>query len=198
MCGAQIHEAQARDLFSELEFFKLLQEMPTPPPTPLPQRTTVITHVEGLRALASQARQAAEMTVIPAYQGLAHSAECIGLGIALPGDRTFYVPLAHRGFAAGDQVARADFVAELGPVFSAPEVRKIGHNLKALWLLLANVGISLEGIGADVELLSYLLNPSRANTLCRTSRGSACASKFRRCRLRRWARRGSAGAAGRR
>src|ERR671931_1333333 len=51
-----IREAEARNLFSELEFYKLLQEMPTQAPTPLSAETVVISSVPGLQELAAAAK----------------------------------------------------------------------------------------------------------------------------------------------
>jgi DNA polymerase-1 len=46
-------------------------------------------------------------------------------------------------------------------VLEDAKVQKGGHDLKALTLVLANDGVTLRGGCDDVELLSYLLNPSR-------------------------------------
>src|SRR6185312_7223568 len=49
-----IHETEARALFSELEFFKLLQEMPAQAPTPLATDTQVVESREQLEAVAAE------------------------------------------------------------------------------------------------------------------------------------------------
>ncbi len=154
------HEARVRDLFSELEFFKLLQEMPTEAPTPLVHATDTVQGVEQLRAVADAARSEGRLFLIPAYEGLPYAAELVGLGLALPGGTSAYVPLGHRVLGSAG-VTPAQFAEVFGPLLADPAVKKGGHGLKALSLLLSSLGLRLEGCEDDVELLSYLLNPSR-------------------------------------
>src|SRR5215218_2487847 len=74
-----VHEARARDLFSELEFFKLLQEMPTEAPAPMASNTETVDGVDALRALAEAARSEGRLFLVPAYEGLPYAAELVGL-----------------------------------------------------------------------------------------------------------------------
>src|SRR5712664_4932313 len=84
-----LHDAQTRVLFSELEFFKLLQEMPPSEVTPLEVATQIICDRAGLEAVVRAARQAKSITLIPAFEGLPYAAELIGIGMALPDGRNF-------------------------------------------------------------------------------------------------------------
>ncbi|MBX5483149.1 MAG: DNA polymerase I [Myxococcaceae bacterium] len=156
-----IHEKEARALFGELEFFKLLQEMPAEAPTPLASETVVVTTETQLSELASAAAAAGKLAVIPTFEGPIDWAELIGLGLALPDGRTFYLPLGHRYLGAPAQLPVATVARVLGPIFADPAVKKAGHDLKILMRVLAANGMSLEGAEDDVEMLSYLLNPSR-------------------------------------
>ncbi len=156
-----IHEKEARDLFSELEFFKLLQEMPTEAPTPLATSTEAVRERAALEGWVKRIAEAKQVAIIPAYEGLAHSAELAGLGFALPDGATFYLPVGHRGLTAAGTLRPEAIREVLGPVLADPSVKKSGHDLKSLILLLEPLGIALEGGEGDVELLSYLLNPSR-------------------------------------
>ncbi|MFZ5469248.1 MAG: DNA polymerase I [Myxococcota bacterium] len=152
-----IHQAEARALFTELEFFRLIQEMPAAQPTHLATQTEVIIEPAKLAEVAGAARKAKELALVPAFEGLAQLANLVGLGLALPDGRTFYVPLAHRPpcFPAGE------LQAVLGAVIADADVQKSGHDLKAASHVLAKAGLQLRGASGDVELLSYLLNPSR-------------------------------------
>ncbi|HEY8212249.1 MAG TPA: DNA polymerase I [Myxococcaceae bacterium] len=156
-----IRDAEARDLFSELEFFKLLQEMPAPAPTPLPEKTAVVLDAAGLDELAALAREGGELSLYPAYEGLPYAASLIGLGVAAKSGRTFYLPLQHSAILAGPQLPLGLFKDKMGPILRSKEIRKLGHGLKSLSLLLSSLGLELEGAEQDVELVSYLLNPSR-------------------------------------
>src|SRR5215813_1510193 len=156
-----IKEAQARALFSELEFFKLLQEMPAREPTPLATATRLATDRSTLERIAAAARAAQSLTIIPAYEGLPYAAELVGLGLSTEEGESYYVPLTHRYIGVPDQ-APIEIVKEvLGPAIEDAAVLKSGHDLKSLTLVLATVGMRLAGAHGDVELLSYLLNPSR-------------------------------------
>ncbi|RKG96623.1 DNA polymerase I [Corallococcus sp. CA053C] len=156
---------RARDLFTELEFFALLRDLPaeeTPRPdvAPLVTTTTLVTTEAELKTLADAARAAGSITLVPAYEGLPYAAPLVGLGVALPDGTTRYVPLRHQQLGAA-QVPVATFASVMRDVLADAAVKKGGHDLKALTLVLANEGLPLEGAHDDVELLSYLLNPSR-------------------------------------
>ncbi len=147
---------EARALFTELEFYKLLQEMPASPQPALALRTTrVVRSPVELRAV-SDAVLRSGAAFVPAYAGPAALGSLIGLAIALEDD-VVYLPLGHRG----ENLPLAAFKELLGPVFANPTVGKDGHDLKTLGNLLGTLSLELAGVRGDVELLSYLLNPSR-------------------------------------
>ncbi|MFL5355874.1 DNA polymerase I [Archangium sp.] len=166
------HDEQLRQLFAELEFSALLRELPpkgaTGAPTEeapktaakLPAQTEIVTTKEALQAVAAAMREAGSVTLVPAYEGLPFAGLLVGLGVALKDGTTRYVPLAHDGLGV-EQVRPADFKAALQGVLEDAAVKKGGHDLKALWLLLNREGIRLRGGENDVELLSYLLDASR-------------------------------------
>ncbi len=52
-------------------------------------------------------------------------------------------------------------VDALRPVLENANIKKIGHNLKYLKVLLANSGIALRGISFDTMVAAYLINPAR-------------------------------------
>jgi DNA polymerase-1 len=170
----ELDATRARELFTELEFYALLKELPQAgqggapgasepvkeKPAPLPTTTTLVTTDEELQALAQAVRAAGSVSLVPAYEGLPFAAKLVGLGVALPDASTRYVPLRHDVLGA-TQVRPDAFAAAFKAVLEDAAVKKGGHDLKALTLVLANEGIDLTGSHDDVELLSYLLNPSR-------------------------------------
>ncbi len=157
---------RARDLFTELEFFALLRDLPAEEApvradvAPLAVTTRLVTAEAEVKALADAAKAAGAVTLVPAYEGMPFAAPLVGLGVALPDGSTSYVPLRHQQLGA-TQLPVAAFTAALRDVLADAAVKKGGHDLKALTLVLANEGLTLEGAHDDVELLSYLLNPSR-------------------------------------
>lgn len=160
-----IKEDEARALFSELEFYKLIQEMPAP--TTLPQTLAasrvepeILRTAEALGVFLTRARTEGRLALIPAFEGLPLTSPLVGLGLAIAGGATAYLPLLHR--VLGFEGLSPDALREqLLPVLAAQEMRIVGHDLKALTLLLGPLGLVLPQGADDVELLSYLLNPSR-------------------------------------
>ncbi|RJS17087.1 DNA polymerase I [Corallococcus sp. H22C18031201] len=154
---------RARDLFTELEFFALLRDLPqeeAPQVAPLVTTTTFVTTEDEVKALADAVRVAGDVTLIPAFEGMPFAAALVGMGVSLPEGATRYVPLRHQQLGVA-QVRPEAFVSAMKPVLEDAAIKKGGHDLKALTLLLATEGIALRGGQDDVELLSYLLNPSR-------------------------------------
>ncbi|MEW6434546.1 MAG: DNA polymerase I [Myxococcota bacterium] len=147
-----IHTAEARALFTELEFFRLIGEMPAPPPTPLRQEATVVADRAGLERLARALAQAGRGAFAPAFEGEPHSASLLGLGV-VAGDACFYVDVPAVG---------ADVVREvLGPAVRREGLEVAAHDGKVLLHVLRSVGIEGVRLATDIELLSYLMNPSR-------------------------------------
>jgi DNA polymerase I len=165
-----VDTARAKQLFTELEFYRLVNELPADPSAPKPAETpapaaatapaTLVTTEEELQAFAQAARTAGSVFLVPAYEGAPFTAPLVGLGLALPDGQTAYVPLRHQVLGAR-QVPVAAFGSILGELLADAAVKKGGHDLKALTLVLASGGLTLKGAHDDVELLSYLLNPSR-------------------------------------
>ncbi len=164
---------RSRELFTELEFFALLKDLPAQDgasagapevakekPAPLTVTPRLVGTEAELSPLASAVREAGAVSLIPAYEGAPFSAKLVGMALALPDGQTAYVPLRHAQLGV-TQVKPEAFTAAFRAVLEDAAVKKGGHDLKALCLVLANDGITLRGAHDDVELLSYLLNPSR-------------------------------------
>jgi DNA polymerase-1 len=97
------------------------------------------------------------------------TADVIAVALALGPDQAAYVPLRHReandllsggGLAAG-QVPADEALALIKPLFEAPGVLKIGHDLKHDTLVLDRLGIALRPVD-DVMLMSYVLDAGRS------------------------------------
>ncbi|MGZ6028074.1 MAG: DNA polymerase I [Myxococcaceae bacterium] len=153
---------KARALFTELEFYKLLQEMPPSPDAAAARpmgKTGVVADREALVTLVEAIRAHGRVALVPAHDGHPATAPLVGLGVAA-GDTAAYVSLQHHALGAR-RLSVEDLRVVLGPVLADPRVEKDAHDAKALSLLLLGLGLELRGLGADVELLSYLLNASR-------------------------------------
>ena len=85
-------------------------------------------------------------------------ARIVGLSFAVEPGQAAYVPLAHTGPDAPEQLDRERVLERLRPLLEDPAKAKLGQNLKYDANVLANHGITLAGIRHDTMLESYVLN----------------------------------------
>ncbi len=147
-----VKHADARALFTELEFYRLLSELPAAPSTPLRHTAELVADADGLARLAKTLDTAASVACAPLFTGEPHSAQVQGLSL-LAGADCWYVDV---------QAASVEAVGRLlGPALARSTLGLVAHDGKALLHVLHALGIERRRVDADVELLSYLLNPSR-------------------------------------
>ncbi len=85
-------------------------------------------------------------------------AEIVGVSFSVKPGQAAYVPVAHDYIDVPNQLKR-DFVLErLRPLLEDGNQKKVGQNLKYDMSVLANYGITLNGIAFDTMLESYVLN----------------------------------------
>ncbi len=152
---------RARALFAELEFSRLLKDLPPPPPTARSERTEVISGRAALEAAVAEARRAGQVGMASVTGGGSPRTEApTGIAFAAAG-RAWYLPLGHRYLGAPPQLSLAEAGEGLRPLVEDPAVVRYGHDLKALMHLLARLGLALDGTGFDSDLASRLLLPTR-------------------------------------
>ncbi len=99
-----------------------------------------------------------------------HSADLIGLSLAISPTEVWYLPFGHRA-PAGELAAPAP-VTNLPPILDpacAPLVElltdsgvpKAGHNIKYDWQVLRRAGVELAGVAYDSMLASFVVDPGR-------------------------------------
>jgi len=173
-----LDEGKARALFTELEFVRLIKDLPRPAPTPPSGARSIATDLSAVEKLVARARQAGRiglLTLTSADEPL-HD-ELLGVAISLP-DESVYVPLGHRprGGPSGALFAPAELdarkaIALLRPILEDPQLRKDGHDLKRDLVAWRRMGIELRGLNVDARLASYLLDPTgRDHSLAQTAR----------------------------
>jgi DNA polymerase I len=156
-----IDAEKTRALFSELEFSRLLKDLPAPPPTARQERTEILLTRAALDQAVAAARAAGEAGMRVAVAGEHPRKEPVfGVALAAAG-RAFYLPLGHRYLGAPQQLSIEEAREGLRPLVEDPGVSKHGHGLKAEAHALASLGLSLEGAGFDTEIASRLLLPTR-------------------------------------
>jgi DNA polymerase-1 len=109
-------DARIRALFSELEFSRLLKDLPAPPPTARAERAEVVLDAAGLARAAEALRGAPALGVRAVIaEGSPRTAPVVGVAVA-GGGHAFYVPLAHRYLGAPAQPSREELREALRPV----------------------------------------------------------------------------------
>ncbi len=85
-------------------------------------------------------------------------AQIVGISFAVTPGNAAYVPLAHDYREVPEQLNRSEVLEQLRPLLENPLKAKVGQNLKYDSHVLANHGISLQGIAHDTMLESYIVN----------------------------------------
>jgi DNA polymerase I len=86
------------------------------------------------------------------------AARVVGVSFAVTAGEAAYVPLAHDYAGAPEQLDRDAVLARLRPLLEDPKRYKVGHHIKYDRNVLANHGITLDGIRFDTMLESYVLD----------------------------------------
>ena len=92
-------------------------------------------------------------------------ASIVGVSFAIEEGEAAYVPFAHDYLDAPAQLSEQDVLGALKPILEDASKHKIGQNLKYDAHVLANHGISLEGITQDTMLESYVLDSTQRHNM---------------------------------
>jgi DNA polymerase I len=92
-------------------------------------------------------------------------AKLVGVSFATEPGHAAYVPLAHRGPDAPDQLPIDDVLARLKPWLESAQHKKVGQHMKYDEQVLANYGIALDGVAHDTMLESYVLESHRSHDM---------------------------------
>ncbi|MEI7703891.1 MAG: DNA polymerase I [Deltaproteobacteria bacterium] len=153
---------RARALFTELEFGRLLRELPAPAQAPSPREPTqvVVTGAELARVVA-EIRLAGLAGFRAAFSSPAPR-RIAPAGISLAaGERSWYVPIQHRYLGAPPQLPAGEVATALRPLLEDPAVEIHAHDLKAEIHALRHLGLPAPARGIDTELANRLLLPAR-------------------------------------
>jgi DNA polymerase-1 len=156
-----IDAERTRALFTELEFSRLLKDLPAPPPTSRSEAVEILFTRQALDAAVAAARAAGEVGVRAAIGG-EHPRKVPPFAVAFAAaGRAFYLPLGHRYLGAPAQLSVDEAREGLRPLVEDAAVAKHGHDLKSDAHAFAALGLALRGPGVDTELASRLLLPTR-------------------------------------
>jgi len=92
-------------------------------------------------------------------------ARLVGISLCVTPGTACYIPLAHRGPEAGEQLPIAEVLARLKPWLENAQAGKLLHNAKYDAHVFANEGIKLAGVQEDTMLQAYVLESHRGVSL---------------------------------
>ena len=122
----------------------------------------LITDEEELAHLFDELRAAGTFSFdLQLTAGEAVRAGIVGVSLCCGAAKACYIPLAHTGGGAHEQLDADRTLTALGKVLSDGTLKKFGHDTKTAALALARRGIALKGEVSDIMLAAYILDPSR-------------------------------------
>jgi DNA polymerase-1 len=152
-------DVRVRALFAELEFSRLLKDLPAPPPTARSERAELLLDRAALDA-AVAAVGSRPVGLRPILAGPAPRTDPV-IGVAFAGGgRAFYLPLRHRYLGVPPQLSEDEVRQALRPLVEGNGA-KHAHDLKGAFHAFAQLGLTLRGPGVDTEIASRLLLPTR-------------------------------------
>jgi DNA polymerase-1 len=156
----QPDEEKLKSLYAELQFKGWLNELGGAQDTTSAEvEYDVIEDEKSLEKWLSQLEKAGEFTFDTETTDLdPMRARIVGLSFAVEASKAAYVPLAHDYPGAPDQLNREQVLERMRPLLENADIGKVGQNLKYDMQVLANHGITLQGIAHDTMLESYVLD----------------------------------------
>ena len=152
-----------REIFKELEFNKLLKELPEEK-NPDAKEYHLITDRNKFLALLEDLRKAGLFAIdLETTSPYPMWADLVGISLSYKPHQAFYIPVGHRLAEAEEQLPLPWVLEQLRPALEERGVKKAGQNIKYEWIVLKRNGIHLQGIHSDTMIASYLLNPTKHN-----------------------------------
>ncbi|SAK96249.1 DNA polymerase I [Caballeronia fortuita] len=93
------------------------------------------------------------------------NAQLVGMSFSVEPGHAAYIPVAHRGPDAPEQLPRDEVLAKLKPWLEDASKKKVGQHLKYDEQVLANYGIEMRGVEHDTLLQSYVLESHRPHDM---------------------------------
>ncbi|HNC85343.1 MAG TPA: DNA polymerase I [Agitococcus sp.] len=164
------HHAALKELYQRFEFNALLasvdasalptlDEQSEPEAPPISTKYHTVTTISAWSALLDKLNLAPAFAFDTETTSLNYKeARIVGFSVSLVVGEAYYVPLAHSYLGAPEQLDRDTVLKQLKPILENPHIGKIGQHLKYDTHVLANHGISLQGIVFDTMLASYVLD----------------------------------------
>lgn len=172
-CRASAYEREkAAELFRELEFVKLLSQLPPSAPgqepttftvqkeeSPHQRKYSMVTTEEALAELLTRLAAAPFFVVDVETSSLSPiEAGLVGISLSWQPGEAYYIPLGHRGLEQSPQLPLPLVVEKLAPLLQDPSRPKIAHNGNFDLLVLAQQGMEVKNLTFDTMIAAHLLN----------------------------------------
>jgi len=92
-------------------------------------------------------------------------AQIVGISLSTAPGEAAYIPLAHNGPGAPEQLPLSEVLAKLKPWLENPSCHKLGQHIKYDRHVFANHGIEVQGYAHDTMLQSYVLEVHKPHGL---------------------------------
>ncbi len=149
------------ELFKEYGFTTLMRELTSQATLSTEEYRTVTTTAELERLVAELAGAEAFAFDLETTSLNPLEADIVGLSFSHREHEAYYIPVGHRGAGAGEQLPLATVLDALTLLFTDPERRIVGQNIKYDYQVLRRAGVTLAGAWCDTMVAAYLHNPSR-------------------------------------
>ncbi len=162
-----------RALFSELGFTRQLGALPRDSKaeqTEVEVASECVLERAQLEAIVARAKEHGQLALM-LFTTDEEAMRCapIGLSLAVVPGKSAYVPLTHLTLGGPKQLPLKEVLEVLGPLLRDRAVKKLGHDLKRLEVVLRRHGCELAGVTHDTMLASYLLDPEVEHALAAIS-----------------------------
>jgi len=150
-----------RDLFEELEFVKLVNQLAPRKVLGREGYRTVTTEdqILDLAANLKGVERFALDTETDSRDPM--RASLVGISFSWAEGEAAYIPLDHSYLGAPAQLAGENVRKKLGPILADPDKGKIGQNIKYDLKVLERAGFTVRGISFDTMIASWLDSPDR-------------------------------------
>jgi DNA polymerase I len=147
-----------RQLFQELEFKRLMNELPAHRTLDFGEYRTIrsmddlkawIAEIQNNRIVSVDTETTSEQPV---------RADLVGISLCSEAGKACYIPVGH---VRGDQLSKQEVLEALRPALEDCTIEKIGQNIKYDLIVFKKEGVEIRGITCDTMLASYLLDPAR-------------------------------------
>ncbi|MFA4915135.1 MAG: DNA polymerase I [Syntrophales bacterium] len=150
-----------KKLFMEFEFSSLLDELNIREDK-VTGEYRLILKMDELTALTERLKSVEEFSLdMITTSDVSMRAGIVGLSICPGQKEAWYIPIACDFAGAPVHLKKDEVLDALTPFLSDKGIKKHGHDMKSILIVLSGMGVDLKGLGCDTMVASYVLNPTR-------------------------------------